>query len=810
MNNAHVKLSVLVSSPGKNETFSLEGEEFIFGRNSASTIHLNDPAFSRSHFKLVVENNSIILQDMGSSNGTFINGVQSGADKRDAILEGDIITVDNSDIKITIVSIISGASTISPIKTDIVPSLDVSEESFGIDHLSQEIIKEANLRVEEILKTAHDDAQAILIDAQKKSDKLIAEKQSHADHYIEKQVVEKKTALKKDLELEKSKKLEEINELFEADRKKLYEVLESKAKAIEKDHEKRRVDLNNELKIQIDNIQAKKIEFTELDNVFKEEVEKKKEELEKQIAKQKQELSILTADHEEEKKKQLQLMEAQFENKKFQLKEELDAVELKVLTAQKEFSSLYENYNTQKEAQVKTLEGLMAQKEQVTLELKNLSESLANQKISNAKYSTVTKNGIETLHSEISKIQKDKAEIESTLTISKKSLSDLQLNIGETQAEAQKLESTLKEQRQMIQNADVEMKKILAEKDEVLSNLAPLKLELNELMKKNDAAGRQNSELRAEHAKEVTALKSNFLQMKKDLEEEMRKHKTAEEERLQNLTRHELNQINKIKEDSLRIVLDLEDSITKELSDSTSKVFATTIGMTKFREIAPDFEKSIRTSLQSGVLKLLKNELSPADPLKKKNLSSTQKSWKPMAVGLSIGAIVFGGLPLTYQYVKDQNDPIRLQMEADARAAAAPPVRVFTPEKTNKLGASLVDSVIYTDHYYETVTQEKFRSGLMKEGSVYMYKQWNIDEEKSIQSYSMILSLIDVLHEKSEKIDPDYEKRDISKMSVIEKDTMKKLEKILGNEVRLEAALKFQNRYYDDYVMNVISENKKN
>lgn len=92
----------------------------------------------------------------------------------------------------------------------------------------------------------------------------------------------------------------------------------------------------------------------------------------------------------------------------------------------------------------------------------------------------------------------------------------------------------------------------------------------------------------------------------------------------------------------------------------------------------------------------------------------------------------------------------------------------------------------------------------MKEGSVYMYKQWKIDEEKSIQSYSMILSLIDVLHEKSGKIDPDYEKRDIGKMSAMEKDTMKKLEKILGNEVRLEAALKFQARYYEDYVMNVL------
>ncbi|MEA9358242.1 FHA domain-containing protein [Bacteriovorax sp. PP10] len=833
MNNAHVLLKILISSPDKNETVSLEGEEFIFGRNSASTVHLNDPAFSRSHFKLVADSHSMKLVDMGSSNGTFINGVQASPVNAEAILNGDMITVTNSDIKITIVSIEREADGDATTILKYTPQQSLSEDSFGIDHLSQEIIKEANLRVEEIIRTAHIDAQEIILAAQRSSDKLIADKQAHADAYIEKQVVDKKTALKKELEVEKAHRLEDINDLFEIDRKNLYAELEDKAKKIESDHAKRREELSNELKSEIDKIQAKKVELKDLDKVFEAEVDKKKKDLDaqiatqkkelaaltanqesemkkqmqlvdEQIATQKQELAALTANHEEEKKKQLQLMEAQFENKKFKLKEELDAVESKVAAAQKEFSSLYENYNTQKDTQVKTLEGLIAQKEQVMSEIKTLTETLANQKIQNAKFSADTRTQMDALQSEIDKIQKTKIEIENTYKTSKNSLTDLQLKVTETQTAVQKEDHALKQKKQELQGAEAELKKLAAEKDEIMSKLTPLKTELSELIRKNEAASRQNNDLRAEHNKEVTALKGNFLQMKKDLEEEMRKHKTAEEERLQNLTRHELNQINKIKADSLRIVLDLEDSITKELSNSTSKVFATTIGMTKFREIAPDFEKSIRASLQAGVLKLLQNELTPADPNKKKNLSSTQKSWKPMAIGLSIGAIVFGAIPLALQHVKDQNDPVRLQMEADARAAAAPPIKVFTPTKVNKLGATLVDSVIYTDQFYETVTMEKFRSGLMKEGSVYLYKQWKIDEEKSIQSYSMILSLIDVLHEKSGKIDPDFEKRDIGKMSAMEKETMKKLEKILGNEVRLEAAMKFQTRYYEDYVMNVV------
>ena len=282
----------------------------------------------------------------------------------------------------------------------------------------------------------------------------------------------------------------------------------------------------------------------------------------------------------------------------------------------------------------------------------------------------------------------------------------------------------------------------------------------------------------------------------------MLKLKIVEEERLQNLTRHELNQINKIKADSLRIVLDLEDSITKELSNATSKVFATTIGLEKFREIAPEFENSVRTSLKTGVLKLLKDDLNPIDPLKNKTLSNAQRSWRPLLVGMGISAIVFGGIPMIFRQVQRQNDPTWLQKEADARQAALPIIKKFIVQKRDKLGESFVESIIYTDNFYETITQEKFRSGLMKEGSVYMFKQWNIKEEKSIQSFSMILSLLDNLNDKSDKIDPDFEKRDIKKMEDLEKETMKKLESILGNAVRLEAALKFQNRFYDDYVTN--------
>ena len=42
MRSSKIKLQLLISSPDISETISLEGEEFIFGRNPESTVHLND------------------------------------------------------------------------------------------------------------------------------------------------------------------------------------------------------------------------------------------------------------------------------------------------------------------------------------------------------------------------------------------------------------------------------------------------------------------------------------------------------------------------------------------------------------------------------------------------------------------------------------------------------------------------------------------------------------------------------------------------------------------------------------------------
>jgi DNA-binding CsgD family transcriptional regulator len=54
--------------------FSLEPGEYVVGRSSECDVPILDPTISRQHARLVVSESSIHVTDLGSRNGTFIQG----------------------------------------------------------------------------------------------------------------------------------------------------------------------------------------------------------------------------------------------------------------------------------------------------------------------------------------------------------------------------------------------------------------------------------------------------------------------------------------------------------------------------------------------------------------------------------------------------------------------------------------------------------------------------------------------------------------------------------------------------------------
>lgn len=60
--------------PHPDQVFELFKDVHTLGREAGNDIIINDPQVSRHHARLTLQNNAYILEDLGSTNGTFVNG----------------------------------------------------------------------------------------------------------------------------------------------------------------------------------------------------------------------------------------------------------------------------------------------------------------------------------------------------------------------------------------------------------------------------------------------------------------------------------------------------------------------------------------------------------------------------------------------------------------------------------------------------------------------------------------------------------------------------------------------------------------
>ena len=65
---------VMRSGPTPGKVFELSKNENYIGRDISNDIVINDSEVSRKHARLVLQAGSFVLEDIGSTNGTFVNG----------------------------------------------------------------------------------------------------------------------------------------------------------------------------------------------------------------------------------------------------------------------------------------------------------------------------------------------------------------------------------------------------------------------------------------------------------------------------------------------------------------------------------------------------------------------------------------------------------------------------------------------------------------------------------------------------------------------------------------------------------------
>ncbi len=67
---------VMRSGPTVEKTFPLDAQEISIGRDATNLITINDAEVSRRHARMELRGAAYVIQDLGSTNGTFVNGTR--------------------------------------------------------------------------------------------------------------------------------------------------------------------------------------------------------------------------------------------------------------------------------------------------------------------------------------------------------------------------------------------------------------------------------------------------------------------------------------------------------------------------------------------------------------------------------------------------------------------------------------------------------------------------------------------------------------------------------------------------------------
>jgi hypothetical protein len=97
-------VTVQLTPMGSNlPVFNVNQKESIVGRSRSSTFHLENPQVSARHLSLVLNsNNEIVVKDLGSSNGTYIEGIKLIVQRPYILKRGKKLIIGSEDVVYTL------------------------------------------------------------------------------------------------------------------------------------------------------------------------------------------------------------------------------------------------------------------------------------------------------------------------------------------------------------------------------------------------------------------------------------------------------------------------------------------------------------------------------------------------------------------------------------------------------------------------------------------------------------------------------------------------------------------------------------
>ncbi len=133
---------IIEDDEGRKTVVPFVREEITIGRQEGNTIRLTERNVSRRHARLMRQNGHVVVEDLGSSNGTRINGERISG--QSPIKDGDLIQIGDYDLALQ--SDTSAQTTLPP-RSRATPSAEDSSDADG--HQEPETETEAPVQDEE-------------------------------------------------------------------------------------------------------------------------------------------------------------------------------------------------------------------------------------------------------------------------------------------------------------------------------------------------------------------------------------------------------------------------------------------------------------------------------------------------------------------------------------------------------------------------------------------------------------------------------------------------------------------------------------
>jgi len=110
------------SGPTPGASFILEGDQLTVGRDATNEIVINDAEISRRHARLTFQGGKYVLEDLGSTNGTFVNGQRLAGPR--VLKAGEVVQFGEQIMLVfEVTSMDSGATVVSPRASSAIPSV---------------------------------------------------------------------------------------------------------------------------------------------------------------------------------------------------------------------------------------------------------------------------------------------------------------------------------------------------------------------------------------------------------------------------------------------------------------------------------------------------------------------------------------------------------------------------------------------------------------------------------------------------------------------------------------------------------------